>query len=65
METFVVRVWKPGAEDRPEGLRGTVMQLSSGVSVIFTEPDALIRFLAGDRQGLRPTADPFDEVQQR
>jgi hypothetical protein len=64
METFVVRVWKPGAEDRPEGLRGTATNLSSGVSVIFTEPDALIRFLTGDQQGLRPTTDPLD-VKQR
>ncbi len=60
METFVVRVWKPGAEDRPEGLRGTATHLGSGVSVVYTEPEALIRFLAGEEQGLRQTTDPLD-----
>jgi hypothetical protein len=65
METFVVRVWKPGAEDRPEGLRGTATHLSSGVSVTFTEPDALVRFLTVDQQGLRPTTHPIDDVEQR
>jgi hypothetical protein len=64
METFVVRVWKPGADDRPDGLRGTATHLSSGVHVIFTEPDALIRFLAGNLQRVTPTTDPLD-VKQR
>jgi len=64
METFVVRVWKSGAEDRLEGLRGTATHLSSGVNVTFTEPDALIRFLAGDLQNPTPTTDPTD-VKQR
>jgi hypothetical protein len=48
METFVVRVWSPGADDGPEGVRGTATHLSSGANIVFTEPDALVRFLTGE-----------------
>ncbi len=46
MDTFLVRVWRPDGEERPEGLRGTAVHLSSGREVTFTEPQALVRFLA-------------------
>jgi hypothetical protein len=55
METFLVRVWKPDGEERPEGMRGTAVHLSSGESVTYTHAEALISFLveaatAGDRE---------------
>jgi hypothetical protein len=55
METFLVRVWTPDGEERPEGMRGTAVHLSSGHSVTYTHPEALISFLveaaaAGDRE---------------
>ena len=46
MDTFLVRVWRPDSEERPEGLRGTVVHLRSGREVTFTDPAALVRFLA-------------------
>jgi hypothetical protein len=51
METFVVRVWKPEGAEPPLGLRGTAVHLSSGVSLTFTEPQTLIRFLADAQSG--------------
>lgn len=51
MESFVVRVWSPGGDDGPEGVRGTATHLSSGASIVFAEPGALIRFLTGERDG--------------
>jgi len=51
METFVVRVWSPGADDGPEGVRGTAVHLSSGTTITFTEPGALIRFLTREGSG--------------
>jgi hypothetical protein len=59
MDTFLVRVWRPDGEERPEGLRGTAVHLSSGREVTFTEPAALVSFLAsaGSSQGdLAPAA---------
>jgi hypothetical protein len=46
MDTFLVRVWRPDGEERPEGLRGTAVHVSSGREVTFTEPAALVTFLA-------------------
>ena len=51
METFVVRVWKPGAEDRPEGLRGNGDTSGVGREVVYTEPEALIRFSLAKSKG--------------
>jgi hypothetical protein len=45
METFMVRVWKPGGDERSEGLRGTAVHLSSGQSLTFSEAETLVRFL--------------------
>ncbi|MHB8490176.1 MAG: hypothetical protein ACYDCS_13130 [Candidatus Dormibacteria bacterium] len=47
MDTFLVRVFRPDAEDCPEGLRGTVVHVRSGREVTFTGPEALVTFLAG------------------
>lgn len=47
----MVRVWSPGGESGPEGVRGTATHLRSGASIVFTEPDALIRFLTGEQDG--------------
>jgi hypothetical protein len=46
MDTFLVRVWRPDGEERSEGLRGTAVHVSSGREVTFTEPEALVSFLA-------------------
>jgi len=46
MDTFLVRVWRPNGEERLEGLRGTAVHLSSGRALTFTEPLALVSFLA-------------------
>jgi hypothetical protein len=58
MDTFLVRVWRPDGEERPEGLRGTAVHLSSGREVTFTDPAALVRFLAdaGSQGDLAPAA---------
>jgi hypothetical protein len=45
METFLVRVWTPDGEERPEGMRGTAVHLGSGQTVTYTHAEALIRFL--------------------
>lgn len=43
----MVRVWRPDDdEERPDGLRGTAVHLSSGASLTFTETTALLTFLA-------------------
>ena len=43
----MVRVWRPDDdEERPDGLRGTVVHLSSGASLTFTETTTLLTFLA-------------------
>jgi len=41
----MVRVWKPGGDERSEGLRGTAVHLSSGQSLTFSEAETLVRFL--------------------
>jgi hypothetical protein len=46
MDTFLVRVWRPDGGERSEGLRGTAVHVSSGREVTFTEPEALVSFLA-------------------
>jgi hypothetical protein len=51
METFLVRVWTPDGEERPEGMRGTAVHLSSGRSVTYTHAEALISFLAEAASG--------------
>jgi len=65
METFVVRVWSPGADAGPEGMRGTATHLGSGANIVFTEPDALVRFLKGDHQETTTTTNSVDVTQQR
>jgi hypothetical protein len=59
METFLVRVWTPDGEERPEGMRGTAVHLSSGQSVTYTHAEALIGFLveaaAGGDRGHTPS----------
>ena len=60
METFLVRVWTPDGGERPEGMRGTAVHLSSGESLTYTHAVALISFLVeaaagGDRE---PTPSP-------
>lgn len=46
METFVVRVWRPGDRDWSPGVRGTASHLASGRQVTFTDADALLAFLS-------------------
>ena len=62
MDTFLVRVWRPDGEERPEGLRGTAVHLSSGREVTFTEPAALVTFLAdaGASEGETTSAQRTD-----
>jgi hypothetical protein len=45
METFMVRVWRPGGGERIEGVRGMAVHLSSGRQITFSEPQQLIAFL--------------------
>jgi hypothetical protein len=45
METFMVRVWRPGDGERPDGVRGVAVHLGSGRELTFSEPDRLIAFL--------------------
>ncbi len=45
MEAFLVKVWKAGAGDPYDGLRGTVVHLASGRILAFAEPDSLLDFL--------------------
>jgi hypothetical protein len=63
MDAFLVRVWKPDGDERPEGLRGTAVQLSSGREVTFTEAAALVSFLsdAGGPQGELAPAASIDQ----
>ncbi len=59
MDAFLVRVWKPDGDERPEGLRGTAVHLSSGREVTFTQPAALVSFLSdpgGPEGDLAPAA---------
>jgi hypothetical protein len=61
METFMVRVWRPVAEERSEGVRGVAVHIGSGRRITFSEPRRLIRFLAeagGLADGAAPDRDP-------
>jgi hypothetical protein len=46
METFMVRVWRPGDGERPEGVRGTAVHLGSGREITFSGAQPLIAFLS-------------------
>ncbi|HEY8755940.1 MAG TPA: hypothetical protein VIN65_06280 [Candidatus Dormibacteraeota bacterium] len=46
----------------PPGLRGTALHLSSATSITFTEPQTLIRFLAGAGPGSDAEAVAADEI---
>lgn len=46
MDAYVVRIWRPGDAGESSDLRGTAVHLASGRDLTFTEPAALIRFLA-------------------
>ena len=61
-DTLLVRVWRPDGEERSEGLRGTAVHLSTGRAVTFTEPAALVSFLAdaGGSEGDLAPAAPVD-----
>lgn len=53
MQTFVVRLWTPGAdpaEAPPERLRGVVEDLGSGRSATFTHDGELVAFLRERRE---------------
>ncbi|MFZ0920041.1 MAG: hypothetical protein WAN83_08195 [Candidatus Dormiibacterota bacterium] len=62
MDTFLVRVWRPDGEHRPEGLRGTAVHLGSGREVTFTRAETLVTFLAdaGPPQNEVAPAQPTD-----
>jgi hypothetical protein len=45
METFMVRVWRPGGGERVAGVRGMAVHLSSGRQITFSDPQRLIAFL--------------------
>ncbi len=57
MQTFVVRLWKPGSEpsDLPRGpLRGVVEELASGRSTAFAHDRELLAFLKGAEEERQP-----------
>ena len=54
----MVRVWKPGGDERSEGLRGTAVHLSSGQSLTFSEADTLVRFLEEPSAVIDATSPP-------
>jgi hypothetical protein len=60
METFLVRVWTPDGGERPAGMRGTAVHLSSGRSRTYTHAEALISFLveAASAAGRGQTPSP-------
>lgn len=65
METFLVRVWTPDGDERPEGMRGTAVHLSSGRSRTYTHADALISFLveaAAAGRGQTPSPPARDAI---
>ncbi|MGA9115087.1 MAG: hypothetical protein WB802_15010 [Candidatus Dormiibacterota bacterium] len=55
METFMVRVWRPGDGERSEGVRGTVVHLGSGRQITFSAANGLIAFL---REAATPDDGP-------
>lgn len=54
----MVRVWKPGGDERSEGLRGTAVHLSSGQSLTFSEAETLVRFLEEPAAATDATSPP-------
>jgi hypothetical protein len=58
METFVVRAWRPAADEAapPEGggaLRGVVEHVATGATIPFLEAEQLVAFLLCDGDGDR------------
>ena len=45
MEAFLVKVWRSGADEPYDGLRGTVVHLASGRILTFADPTSLLEFL--------------------
>jgi hypothetical protein len=56
MDAYVVRIWRPGRGGASPDLRGTAVHLATGRDVTFTEPETLIRFLAGAAFGTTESA---------
>ena len=57
METFVVRLWAPDAEeDRDRELRGVAQHVATGAERRFTSPGELLEFLAQIILDARPPA---------
>ena len=57
VETFMVRVWRPGDGERSEGVRGTAVHLGSGRQITFSAAHGLIAFLreaAAEHDGPAP-----------
>ena len=68
MEAFLVRVWRSGADEPYDGLRGTVVHLGSGRQLTFSEPASLLEFLNGTaelRLSAPGLADPGVEPRDR
>ena len=58
METFVVRAWRPAADEAapPEGggaLRGVVEHVATGATIPFRDAEQLVAFLLGGGDGDR------------
>ena len=57
METFVVRAWRPRADealphdDDDRSLRGVVEHVATGASIPFRDADQLVAFLLGGDEG--------------
>jgi hypothetical protein len=67
METFVVRAWRPAADQpsphegdgslRADGsLRGVVEHVSTGASIAFRDADQLVAFLIGGEESAERAA---------
>src|ERR1700674_5115484 len=61
METFVVKVWRPGGDEHLDGRRGTVVHLPTGRGIAFAEAEALITFLVGPSTSPGPTTVTLDQ----
>lgn len=61
----MVRVWKPGGAEPALGLHGTATHLGSGDTVTFTEPRALLLFLARSSRDVPPMTVTPDEGHDR
>jgi hypothetical protein len=67
METFMVRVWKPGDGERSDGVRGVAVHLGSGRQITFSEPGRLIAFLgeaAAAEEGAATMQDASQDLDQ-